>query len=95
MSRGVGAVKRDRLKICWLSAYTGSNPVPCSDIMPIKIKCFECGKEAEVKNPKTKFCGPACYREAMRKLNRARSRDKEYRKKKMYPATKRWLMKKR
>ena len=22
-----GVVKRDRLKICWLSAYTGSNPV--------------------------------------------------------------------
>lgn len=22
-----GAVKRDRLKICWLSAYEGSNPL--------------------------------------------------------------------
>ena len=27
--RCAGAVKRDRLKICWLSAYEGSNPFAC------------------------------------------------------------------
>jgi hypothetical protein len=31
----------------------------------------------------------------MRKLNRARSRDKEYREKVMYPATRRWQRKRR
>jgi len=54
-----------------------------------KKKCMLCEKEFLAKHPSAKFCGPVCYREGMRKLNRARSRDKEYREKVMYPATRR------
>ncbi len=62
--------------------------------MPYQKKCAVCEKDFLAKRPYTKFCGPACYREGMRRLNRARSRDIEYREKKMYPAARRWLRKK-
>lgn len=35
MSKGSEAVKRARLKISWLSAFRGSNPLPCIYMKPI------------------------------------------------------------
>jgi predicted RNA-binding Zn-ribbon protein involved in translation (DUF1610 family) len=61
--------------------------------MLYKKKCALCEKEFMAKHPSAKFCSPVCYREAMRRLNRLRNRGKEYRKKVIYPATKRWLKK--
>ncbi len=63
--------------------------------MTFKMKCVECGNEFEATQSKAKFCGPACYREGMRKLNRVRNRGKEYRKKTVYPAVRRWQRKRR
>jgi len=63
--------------------------------MMLKKKCALCEKEFLTTQSKAKFCGPACYREGMRKLNRVRNRGKEYRKKTVYPATRRWQRKRR
>ena len=63
--------------------------------MLYKKKCVLCEKDFLANRSYTKFCGPVCYREGMRKLNRVRNRGKKYREKVVYPATRRWQKKRR